>query len=73
MANHRKRNIRNTLMSADRPAQELATTTTGTTGTGQLADLPLPQACKYVSSEGVCERYDGHIQNNDYSYIIKLI
>ena len=67
MANHRKRNRKNTLMVADRPAQELATTTTGTTGTGQLADLPLPQACKYVSSEGVCERYDAHIQNNDYS------
>jgi len=40
----------------------------GTAGTGQtLADIPQRQACKYVTSEGVCERYDAHIQNNDYS------
>ena len=59
---------RNTVMSADRPAILPATTSNGNTGRGQtLADIPQNQACKYVASEGVCERYGAHIQNNDYS------
>ena len=36
-------------------------------GGRNLADIPQNQACKYVTAEGVCERYQGHIQNNDYA------
>jgi hypothetical protein len=64
MANRR----RNTLMSADRPnLQPAMPTATNSGGRQTLADIPQSQACKYVASEGVCERYGAHIQNNDYS------
>ena len=61
----RRKNIRN---SGGTMSGIMTAPLSGTAGTRQnLADIPQHQACKYVSSEGVCERYGAHIQNNDSS------
>lgn len=38
-------------------------TMSGAASNGHGTNIP----CKYVTSEGVCERYSAHIQNNDYA------
>jgi len=47
--------------------------TSGTSRGPNLGQLPLHQACKYVQSEGVCERVYAHVSNNDMTAAMQEI